>query len=93
MKLFFSLFAAFSLWACCGRHPAWAGLITLLGAGTVIGGAAPLTPPAITPQPSLAFSQSNAYGYINQGMKPNGGAVGSMELPSNPANSFALIMS
>ena len=90
MKLFFSLFAAFSLWECCGGHPAWAGLITLLGTGTVIGGAAPLTPPAITPQPSLAFSPSNSYGYINQGMKPNGGTVGSMELPSTPTNSFAL---
>ena len=97
MKLFFSLFAAFSLWECCGRHPAWAGLITLLGAGTVIGGAAPLTPPAITPQPSLVFSQSNGYGNINQGMKPNGGTVGSMELPGSttpncttPTCSFAL---
>ena len=97
MKLFFSLFAAFSLWECCGRHSEWAGLITLLGAGTVIGGAAPLTPPAITPQPSLVFSQSNGYGNINQGMKPNGGTVGSMELPGSttpncttPTCSFAL---
>ena len=90
MKLFFSLFAACSLWECCGRHPAWAGLITLLGAGTVIGGAAPLTPPAITPQPSLSFLQSNSYGYTNQPLRPNQGTAGAFSPPSTATNSFAI---
>ena len=89
MKLFFSLFAAFSLWE-CGRHPAWAGLITLLGAGMVIGGAAPLTPPSITPQPSLSFLQSNSYGFTNHPLRPNQGTAGPFEVPTTVTNSFAL---
>ncbi len=73
------------------RMPAWAGAgLTTIGVGGILAVVVILTPPAITPQPSLAFSQSNAYGYINQGMKPNGGTVGSMEFPSTPTNSFAL---
>ena len=90
MKRFLSFLTA-ALVGPIWRMPAWAGAgLTTVGVGGILAVVVILTPPAITPQPSLAFSQSNAYGYINQGMKPNGGTVGSMEFPSTPANSFAL---
>ena len=64
--------------------------MTLLGAGGIVTGVIILTPPTITPQPSAAFSQSNSFGRVNMGLKPNGGSVGAFELPSTPTNSFTI---
>ena len=61
----------------------------LIGVGGVIASGA-LNPPAVTPQPSTSFTQSNTFGMTNQGLQPNGGTAGSMELPSTPTNSFTL---
>lgn len=90
MKRLFKILAAFSLVELIGRHPVWAGAMTLLGAGGIVTGVIILTPPTITPQPSAAFSQSNSFGRVNMGLKPNGGSVGAFELPSTPTNSFTI---
>ena len=88
MKRFLS-FLAMALLGPIWRMPAWAQLTTLgVGGAVVVVGI--LTPPSITPQPSTAFSQSNTYGAVNQGLKPDGGTAGAMELSSTPTNSFAL---
>ena len=89
MKRLSKFFAAFSFIELIGRHPVWAGAMTLLGAGGIVTGIM-LTPPTILPQPSAAFSQSNSFGRVNMGLKPNGGTVGAFELPSTPTNSFAI---
>jgi hypothetical protein len=52
------------------------------------GGAGALT--TITPQPSVAFTQSSAAGSVNVGLKPNGGGTGPFQLPSTVTNSWAI---
>ena len=97
MKRFLS-FLAVALLGPIWRMPAWAQLTTLGVGGIAVVVVGILTPPSITPQPSAAFSQSNGYGFVNQGLKPNGGTAGSMELPGTcsanpsftPTCSFAL---
>ncbi|HTV28749.1 MAG TPA: hypothetical protein VMF32_13270 [Xanthobacteraceae bacterium] len=88
MKRFLS-FLTVALLGPTWRMTAWAALTTT-GVGGILAVVVILTPPSITPQPSAAFSQSNTYGTVNMGLRPNGGTAGSMELPSTPANSFAL---
>jgi hypothetical protein len=87
MNRFLKLAATLSFWEFCGRHPAMATML-LLGVGGA--GVAALNTPTITPQPSLAFSQSNSYGYVNAALKTNGGSVGAFEVPSTSTNSFAI---
>ena len=76
-------FARFSLTAWIGLNPikAFAGSMLLLGVGVpVVSGM--LNTPTILPQPSAAFTQSNAFGNVNVGLKPNGGVPGAFQLPS-----------
>jgi hypothetical protein len=89
MKRFLS-FLALALLGPFWRMPAWAQLTTLGVGGIAAAIIGPLTPPAITPQPSAAFTPSNGYGGVNVGLKPNGGTIGAFELPSTATNSFAL---
>ena len=89
MKRFLS-FLAVALLGPIWRMPAWAQLTTLGVGGIAAVVVGMLTPPSITPQPSAAFSQSNTYGALNVGLRPNRGAVGALEFPSTPTNSFAL---
>ena len=88
MKRLFKFLAAFSLVELIGRHPVWAGVMTLLGAGGIVTGVIILTPPTITPQPSAIFSQANSYGSVNMGFSFP--VNGPLEFPATPNNSWAL---
>lgn len=91
MNRFLSFLTA-ALLAPIWRMPAWAAgaALTTAGVGGIALVAAILTPPSTSPQPSTSFSQSNTYGAVNMGLKPNGGAAGALEFPSTPTNSFTL---
>jgi hypothetical protein len=88
MKRFLSFLAA-ALLGPMWRMPAWAQLTTLtVGGGAAVVVIGILTPPSITPQASLAFTQSQPYDQINNGIRTNGtGAAGAEEPPAN-ADSF-----
>jgi hypothetical protein len=95
MKRFFTSLVTFSLVETIGRHPAIAaGALTLLGVG---GGAgiAMLTTPTITPFISSNFNPNSSIGNTGNGLKPNGGAVGALAMPTGNSTggytgSFAL---
>jgi len=96
MKRFLS-FLTVALLGPIWRMPAWAQLTTLGVGGIAAVVVGILTPPALTPQPSTSFSQSNTYGTVNQGLQPNGGTAGALELPgsttpncTSPTCSFTL---
>jgi fibronectin-binding autotransporter adhesin len=92
MKRFLKLISALSFWELCGRFPAAAGVLSLLGVGGGLVAAGLLTPPSITPQPSTAFSQSQPYNQASNVLKTNGGTVGAEEPPATSSttngNSF-----
>jgi hypothetical protein len=79
MKRIAKALATFSIIEAIGRHPVMAGTIMMMGTG--ISGS-PLTPPAITPQPSAAFPQSSTYGPMIQGLQTNNAKTGAFSLPS-----------
>jgi hypothetical protein len=82
MKRFLS-FLTVALLGPIWRMPAWAGAgLTTVGIGGILTVVAILTPPSIAPQPSAAFSNSNSYGYLIQGLQTNNGSTGAFELPS-----------
>src|ERR1700729_1772115 len=89
------LLAALILTLLCS--PASAGCMSLLYSGKCsASGPPPLTTPAVTPQPSAAFTQSNGLGSggggLSVGLTPNQGVDGAFALPtSGPpiTNSFA----
>ena len=90
LKKFLRTLATLSLWELCGRYPVTAGVMTLLGVGGVLSGISPLSPPAITPQPSVTFTQSSAVSTItNNTLRPNGGTAGAEYEPSTIGNSVA----
>ena len=89
MKSFIKFLGALSFWELCGRHPAIAGVLMLLGIG---GGAgiALLTTPTIVPQGGSYFNMNQVIGDTSNALKPNNGTAGSFLLPSSPANSFVI---
>ena len=89
MKRLFAFLATFSLVETIGRRPALAGILMLLGVG---GGAgiANLITPSIIPQPASYFNQNQSFGTTTNGLKPNGGAGGSMYFPTDVTGSFGL---
>ena len=91
MKRFLTSLATFSLVEWIGRHAALAGVLMLLGVG---GGAvvANLTTPTIVPMASSYFNMNQSFGNTANALKPNNGTAGALELPSNPANSFAILV-
>jgi hypothetical protein len=89
MKSFIKFLGALSFWELCGRHPAIAGVLMLLGIG---GGAgiALLTTPTIVPQGGSYFNMNQVIGDTSNALKPNNGTAGSFLLPGSPANSFVI---
>ena len=89
MKRFFKIAGALSLWEFGGRHPIMAGVLSLLGVGGGIVASGALTPPSITPQPSVGFTQSQSINTTaNNALRPNGSVAGAEFLPSTPTASF-----
>ncbi len=88
MKRFFISIASFSLVEAIGRHPALAGILTLLGVG---GGAgvANLVTPTIVPFISANFNPNQSIGTTNNGLRPNGGTSGATQFPTTATNSTA----
>jgi hypothetical protein len=82
MKRFFTSLATFSLVETIGRHPAIAGILMLLGVGGGATAIAVLTPPTILPFISSNFNPNQSIGTTSNGLKPNGGTFGAMQLPS-----------
>lgn len=89
MKRLFMFLATFSLVETIGRRPALAGVLMLLGVG---GGAgvANLMTPSILPQAAAYFNQNQSFGTTTNGLKPNGGTAGAMDLPTDVTGSFGL---
>lgn len=90
MKRFFTSLTTFSLVEAIGRHPAIAGgILTLLGVGGGATAIAILTSPTITPFVSSNFNPNQSIGTTSNGLKPNGGTSGAMQLPSPTATNSA----
>ena len=85
MKRFLASLATISLFQTIGRHPAIAGILMLLGVGGGATAIAILTPPTIVPFSSSNFNPNQAIGTTNNGLKPNGGTNGALELPIGPS--------
>src|SRR5579863_7252163 len=91
MKRLSAFLSAFSLIGLIGRHPAIAGVMTLLGAGGVVVSGM-LTPPSITPQVSAMFdNNAAALGSSNNALKTDGGSTGAMQLPSTSPCSASVV--
>ena len=85
MKRFLASLSTISLFQTIGRHPAIAGILMLLGVGGGATAIAILTPPTIVPFSSSNFNPNQAIGTTNNGLKPNGGTNGALELPIGPS--------
>ena len=85
MKRFLASLSTISLVETIGRHPAIAGILMLLGVGGGATAIAILTPPTIVPFSSSNFNPNQAIGTTNNGLKPNGGTNGALELPIGPS--------
>ena len=87
MKRFLSFLALTLLWP-IWRAPAWAQLTTLGVGGVAAVAIGMLTPPRSFRCRRRISTQNGPNGFTNNGLQPNGGAVGAMQFPSDYAQQF-----
>ena len=88
MKRYFTSLVTFSLIETIGRHPAFAGVLMLLGVGGGAVGISQLTTPTIVPFISANFNPNQSIGTTSNGLKLNGGAAGALAMPPGNAGGY-----